>query len=514
VEPEQPVGLDTVTGTPETGKTFGRNSFLNHNSKITQRFLTTTTVTFCTFNAMNLLDSTEPAAHKQFNGPELGNCGNAWTSLASHVSYTEPSHAPDSIDELGVTVALVEQILLKVLYFRGELMGRELAVALGVKFPLIHEQIERLKLQHLVEVKRSNGVGFLGTLSSVFALTEAGRDRAQFYLELSQYAGPLPVPLNQYEAMVRKQRLRHGWLKRDQLERAYRRMVITPAIFSQLGPAVNAGCSFLIYGKPGNGKTHLAEGLAALDNSAVLLPYAIEYQGCIVQVYDPVYHTRLEENRDSDSFAAECDDGRWARCRRPFIASGGELSMEMLNLSYNSVSKIYEAPLHVKANNGIYLVDDFGRQRATPAEVLNRWIVPMEKRVDYLNLQTGGKITVPFEVFLVFSTNLKPDQLGDEAFLRRLQYKMFLHNPDAEEFSEIFRRFCADHRLPCQSGLVEWLIEKHYRDVKRRFRRCHPRDVVMHAINFIEFSGRPYELTEEILDHAFESCFPVEDLDD
>ena len=235
---------------------------------------------------IDLINNAGAAAHKQFDGSELLKFGIAWTGPATDVSYTEPPHAPDSINELGVPAALVEQILLKVLYFRGELMGRELAVALGVKFPLIHEQLERLKLQHLVEVKRSNGVGFLGTLSSVFALTDAGRERAQFYLDLSQYAGPLPVPLNQYEAMVRKQRLKQGWLKRDQLERAYRRMVITPRIFSQLGPAVNAGCSFLIYGKPGNGKTYLAEGLAELDDSSVFLPYAIEYQGGIVQVYD------------------------------------------------------------------------------------------------------------------------------------------------------------------------------------------------------------------------------------
>ena len=424
---------------------------------------------------------------------------------------SEHFHAPNTIEELGVNGALVEQILLKVLHFRGELMGRELAVALGVKFPMIHDRLERLKFQHLVEVKRSSGAGFLGALNSVFSLTEAGQERAHFYLDLNQYAGPVPVPLHQYEAIVRKQRFKHGWAKREELERAYDGVVITPRILNQLGPAVNAGYSFLIYGRPGNGKTLLAERLANVDKSSVCIPYAIEYQGNIIQVYDPVYHIRVMEDGAPASLKVESEDGRWIRCRRPFVASGGELTLEMLDLNYNTVSKIYEAPLHVKANNGIYLVDDFGRQRTTPAEVLNRWIVPMEKRFDYLNLQTGGKITTPFEVFLVFSTNLKPDQLGDEAFLRRLQYKMFLHNPDVEEFKDIFRRFCADRNVTCPDRLLDQFVEKHYRD--RPFRRCHPRDVVTHAINFIEFAGERHELTEEVLTHAFESCFPVEDFD-
>jgi SpoVK/Ycf46/Vps4 family AAA+-type ATPase len=185
----------------------------------------------------------------------------------------------------------------------------------------------------------------------------------------------------------------------------------------------------------------------------------------------------------------------------------------MLELSYNSAAKTYEAPLQLKANNGIYLVDDFGRQRATPADVLNRWVVPMETRIDYLSLRTGGKMAVPFEVLLVFATNLKPEQLGDEAFLRRLQYKMLVQNPDAEEFSEIFRRFCADRKLPCADPLIDRFIDKHYRRAGRPFRRSHPRDVLTHAISFIQFAGQPYELTEEILDQAFDSCFPVDDLD-
>ncbi len=197
----------------------------------------------------------------------------------------------------------------------------------------------------------------------------------------------------------------------------------------------------------------------------------------------------------------------WAKCKRPFIVSGGELTLDMLDLQYNHTSKIYEAPFQLKANNGIYLIDDFGRQRATPAEVLNRWIVPMERRLDYLSFLTGGKMTAPFDAFLVFSTNLNPADLGDEAFLRRIQYKMLLKSPAENEFIRIFEAFCTARKLPFSRDLIQRFIEKHYRQTGKSFRRCHPRDVLSHALNLVHFEKLPFALTDEILDRAFESCF-------
>ena len=205
-------------------------------------------------------------------------------------------------------------------------------------------------------------------------------------------------------------------------------------------------------------------------------------------------------------------DRRWIKCRRPFIVSGGELTLDMLDLRFNRTSKIYEAPFQLKANNGIYLIDDFGRQRATPAEVLNRWIVPMERRQDYLSFHSGGKMTVPFEAFLIFSTNLNPLQLGDEAFLRRIQYKMFLRSPRAGEFLTIFERFSKSRDLRYAPGLPEKFVNKHYVTGGKRMRRCHPRDVITHAIDILNFERRPMELTEEVMDRAFHSCF-VENID-
>jgi len=418
---------------------------------------------------------------------------------------------PETIEETGIPPSIIEQLILKYLYFRGELVGREIASLLGFQFSLIDEILENFKRQHFVAVKKSLG---MGNISGVFMLTETGRNLAREFLENNQYAGPAPVPLYQYSEVVRRQKLRENWLSPELLVKAFKHLVVEADILAQIGPAVNASKSFLIYGQPGNGKTALAESLFRVETEAIYMPYAVECQGNIIQIYDPIYHQKIED-QESVLTALRVNlphDGRWFKCRRPFIITGGELTLDMLDLSYNKVSKVYDAPFQLKANNGIYLIDDFGRSKASPAEILNRWIVPMERHVDYLSFQAGGKMTVPFEAFLIFSTNLRPDQLGDEAFLRRIQYKMFLRSPKAPEFIQIFRRFCESRDLECPDGLVESFVQKHYITGGKRFRRCHPRDVVTHAVDIINFERRPSKLNQEILDRAFHSCF-VENVD-
>jgi MoxR-like ATPase len=435
-------------------------------------------------------------------------------SLDSAVCPDELQHlvvppVPEHIEETGLPPSMIEQLLLKILYFRGDVTGRDLAVGLGLKYSVVEETIESLKRQHLLAVKRSLGIG---NKSAVFTLADAGRNLAREYLDVNQYHGPAPVPLYQYTAVVRRQRHPDRWLTPEALAKAYRHMVVTPSILSQIGPATNAGKSFLIYGQPGNGKTALAEALDRVEDTPIYIPYAIEYQGNIVQVYDPIYHQVLaDEQSELSALVMEPSyDPRWFRAKRPFIITGGELTLSMLDLSYNENSKVYDAPFQVKANNGIYLIDDFGRQRATPAEVLNRWIVPMERHVDYLSFRTGGKMTVPFEAFLIFSTNLAPDELGDEAFLRRIQYKMRLADPNESEYREIFHRCCAARELDSEARLVDDLIERRYRRPGRPMRRCHPRDLISHAVDIINFERLPYCLTEELLDRAWDSCFAEE----
>jgi predicted ATPase with chaperone activity len=418
---------------------------------------------------------------------------------------------PESIEDAGIPPSIIEHLILKYLYFRGELMGREIGTLIGFPFSVIDETLEMFKRQHYVAVKKSLG---MGNMSGVFMLTESGRNMAREFLENNQYAGPAPVPLYQYTELVRRQRLKENWLSPELLKIAFKHLVVEQDILSQIGPAVNSNKSFLIYGQPGNGKTALAESLFRVENEPIYMPYAIECQGNIIQVYDPIYHNKLEDQTSLVSALSETQphDGRWFKCKRPCIITGGELTLDMLDLSFNKHSKVYDAPFQLKSNNGIYLIDDFGRQKASPAEILNRWIVPMERHIDYLSFQAGGKMTVPFEAFLIFSTNLRPDQLGDEAFLRRIQYKMFLRSPKGPEFVQIFERYCIDKQILCPPGLAASFVQKHYTNVNKPFRRCHPRDVISHAVDILHFERRPIALTEDVLDRAFHSCF-VENVD-
>lgn len=461
------------------------------------------------------IESTETTSNSEELSEELEQSSESELEVLSHsLSAAPPGGAqsggaippvPETLEDTGLTKSLVQQLLLKILYSRGDMLGRELSEALGLKFSLIEGIIDLFKHQHFIEAKKSLG---MGNSTVLFALGDAGKNYARECMESNQYTGPAPVPLSQYAEMVRRQRRASGWLTPEALRDAYSRMVVTPRILAQIGPAVSSGNSFLIYGQPGNGKTFLAEALMNVDDSCVYVPYALDCQGTIVQVFDPLYHQPIVDAEEQSVFSTGPQhDRRWIKCRRPFIVTGGELTLAMLDLTYNATSKIYDAPYQLKANNGIYLIDDFGRQQCSPAEVLNRWIVPMERRVDYLKFNSGGKITVPFEAFLIFSTNLNPEQLGDEAFLRRIQYKMLLRSPDADEFTTIFQRFCESKGLPYQDGLIARFIDKHYRKPKRAFRRCHPRDVLSHAIDLIHFEKLPFELTDDLVDHAFESCF-------
>ena len=424
-----------------------------------------------------------------------------------------------SLPEAGVTPSLVEQLVLKNLYFRGEVGGRELARMLGFQFSVIETVVDGLKRQRLIEAKRSSG---FGNVSSQFALSEVGRGRAKDYLETNQFLGPAPVPLKDYAEAVQRQKVKPGWLTKDKLEKAFAGAIVTDEFYSKLGPAVNSFKSLLIYGRPGNGKSYLSEQLANLESDPIYVPYVLEAEGQIIRVFDSLYHEKVDSGEDSALMTSEPKfDQRWAKCKRPFLTTGGELGMEMLDLMYIDAAKIYDAPYQLKANNGIYLVDDFGRQQVSPAALLNRWIYPLDRSVDYLSFQTGTKIQVPFECFLIFSSNLNPNDLGDEAFLRRLEYKMFMQNPTEEEFASIYgasenavHAYCRQMDIECPVGLLTDIIQEHYNKTGRKFRRCHPRDVVNIATDLIKFERLPYVLDRTIIDRAFELKFVSMDYQD
>ena len=419
---------------------------------------------------------------------------------------------PRTVAETGLSNTLFEHLIFNTLYSRGAMTGRGLADVLGIGFEAIEVLMNDLKARHAVEVKSSEGFGLA---SSLFALSEMGRKRAREYFDINQYVGPAPVTLDLYRKAVASQRLNRGWLTKEHLEAAYKDAVIEPGVLEQIGPAANSGRSLLIYGMPGNGKTYLAEALLKLLTAEIFIPYAVESHGAITQIFDELYHRRSTDGDFIESIISKERryDGRWAKCQRPFLASGGELAMDMLELRLNPGTKIYDAPLHVKANNGIYLIDDFGRQRVTPTELLNRWIVPMESRIDHLELASGGKISMAFEIFLFFSTNLKPADLGDEAFLRRIKYKMLVKNPSLTEFREIFQMYLSKQGLDCPRALLDKFLYERYERDKKPFRRCQPRDILLHVTDMIEFLRLPYMLTEDLLNRAFESCFTVTEED-
>lgn len=421
--------------------------------------------------------------------------------------------SPNSLEEAGLSAGLVEQLVLKNLYFRGEILGRDLGKALGLNFSVIEPVIDFLKRSRLVEVKRSSG---FGTVSSSFGLSDEGRSRAKEYLETNQLVGPAPVPLAQYIEAVRRQRIKSGWATQEKLREALQHVVISDDYLTKIGPALNSFRSMLLYGKPGNGKTYLAEQLVHMEAEAIYIPYVVEAEGQFIKVFDSLYHRRVESEPSALRQLTEEStfDQRWAKCKRPFLTTGGELTLDMLDLMYIPTAKIYDAPYQMKANNGIYLVDDFGRQQITPAELLNRWIYPLDGGVDYLRFQTGTKIQVPFECFLIFSSNLNPNDLGDEAFLRRLEYKLFMRNPPTDEFIQIFRDYCRDINIECNDDLVKYMIEKHYESCDRKYRRCHPRDVLRIALDLMNFKSQPYSLSKALIDEAFDLKFVADNYTD
>ena len=413
---------------------------------------------------------------------------------------------PESIADTGIAGSLIDHLILKYLYFRGELVGRDIANLLGFQFSLIDEALETMKRQHFVGVKKSLG---MGNSSGVFVLTESGRNLARECLENNQYAGPAPVPLYQYTEVVRRQKLKSNWLNPVSLQRAFKHLVVEPDIMSQIGPAVNASKSFLIYGQPGNGKTALAEALFRVETEPIYMPYAVECQGNIIQIYDPIYHQKIEDEETVMS-ALSTDlphDSRWFKCRRPFIITGGELTLDMLDLSFNKHSKVYDAPFQLKANNGIYLIDDFGRQKASPAEILNRWIVPMEERLDHFSIGGGAYFSVPFDVVLVFSTNLNAESLVDDALRRRLGYKIPFGPISPDLYRQIWQRNCAALQLPFQSELVDFAIEELHRQRGVELLPVHPRDLLNMIVDRLRYEEHDAVVDREMLMWAWDNNF-------
>jgi predicted ATPase with chaperone activity len=417
---------------------------------------------------------------------------------------------PQAVEETGLSLSFLADLALKILYFRGYVSGGDIAEEMRLPFTgVIDRVLEFLKRDLFCEVKGSGG---FGQSSYEYSITAKGIARAREILDRSQYVGPAPVTLAEYCAGIYRQPMLTASIHPQSMRQSLSHLVVDEEMLEMLGPAVNSGRSIFLYGEPGNGKTAMAESVGhVVLGSEMYLPYAIEVGGMVIKVFDEVNHQRASEPGEEDGgnnrAARLRHDRRWIRIKRPVITVGGELTLETLDLVWDDAAKYYEAPFQMKANGGMFLIDDFGRQLVRPRDLLNRWVVPLEKRYDYLTLHTGQKIEVPFEVLIVFSTNLEPRELVDEAFLRRIRHKIYVGDPSFDNYREIFRRECASHDMPFDDEGLAYLLHEYYINPGKPLRACHPRDLIEEILDIARYLDLPPALSRELIDRACRAYF-------
>jgi hypothetical protein len=420
------------------------------------------------------------------------------------VALLPPS--PTTREATGLSLDLFIQLVLKLLHFSGELTGIEISRRLGVEFSVVEPALEFIKRLHQCEIVGGAG---LGGPTFRYRITDSGRQRAMLFLESSQYVGVAPVPLAQYVAYLDAYRNAvPRSITRTRVREAFSHLVLSERVLDQVGPAIGAAHSMFVYGPPGNGKTVIAQAIRGLLDGELAVPYALEVEGNIIRLFDPVNHEPLEAPPASTSLSRDAGhDRRWVRCKRPLVMVGGELTLKSLELSYSKTTGFYTAPIQAVANGGVLVIDDFGRQRCSARELLNRWIVPLESRVDFLTLNNGQKFELPFLLLVVFATNIRPSELVDEAFLRRIHYKVFCESPTIADFKEIFAKCCAERSIEYDDGIIEDLLQNYYRPRRLALRGCHPRDLLDQALAQASYLGEERRLTPALLEAACASYF-------
>ena len=427
-------------------------------------------------------------------------------ATAAEVTAALHPKAPRSVAEAGLGEDLVAQLVLKQLYRLGDMLGTDLARSLGLQFSVIEATLASLRLMHQCEIVASAAVG---APSYRYRISDEGRRRAQLFLDQNQYSGFAPVPLAQYQQYLRAYRAQVPTIStRDRVTNAFSHLVLSQRVLDQVGTAAAAGHSLFVYGPPGNGKTVIAQGLGRLLEGEIAIPHAVEVDGQIVRLFDPVNHQALPAEAPPDDLLAPPQiDARWVRCKRPMVTVGGELTLGSLDLNFSRESGVYTPPIQAIANGGVLVIDDFGRQHCSPRDLLNRWIVPLESRVDFLTLNNGQKFELPFLVLVVFATNLKPADLVDEAFLRRVQFKVLAESPSFEDFEHIFENCCRDRDLVYDRTFPRHVVEGFLRPNNIAPRGCHPRDLIDQALAYAAYTSQPRRLTTDLLDAACASYF-------
>ena len=410
---------------------------------------------------------------------------------------------PATIPETGLPLSLIESLICKRLLLAGRRSGRQLAEELCLPFNLIEKLYQNLRSRQIIVHQGSAPLN-----DYIYTLTENGRERATQDMAACAYVGPAPVPLMDYVLSAEAQTIRAECPKESQLIDAFRDISINTELFENLGPAINSGAGLFLYGEPGNGKSTLARKITQCFGQQIWIPHAIFEDGQIIKLFDAAFHEISgEETRSILKDAAY--DRRWVKVKRPTVVVGGELTMDALEIRHDDRSNVSEASLQMKSNCGCLLIDDFGRQRIEPTELLNRWIVPLESRIDFLTLASGKKIQVPFEQLIIFSTNLEPADLVDEAFLRRIPYKIEISDPSIEEFHRLFQIYCPLFKCQYDEAIISELIQKHYVTPGRAMRRCHPRDLLGQIRNFCAYKDLPMEILPEYFDRVVNSYFTI-----
>jgi predicted ATPase with chaperone activity len=426
---------------------------------------------------------------------------------------------PKTLEETGLDEPFVLDLLLKTIYQNGATVGDRLERALRLPYPLLDDPLLTLQQRRLVEVRGTHGEGRRGY---IYDLTGEGRERARELMQTAGYVGPAPVTLETYRQWMLAQSVRTARATRDQVHEGLGHLVLDPVFLDTLGPAINSGRSIFLYGNSGNGKTVIAEAIAELIGGTIFIPHAVRMDGHVVQVYDPTVHRVVEDAWDDqayEDFQGEAGEGnnfvrapayhdpRFIEIERPAVIVGGELTLEQLELQHDPVTGVFRAPPQVKANGGVLVIDDFGRQRVRPRDLLNRWMYPLERHVDFLSLPTGQKLGVPFECLLIFATNLNPADLVEEAFLRRIRYKILVENPTREQYGEILKRCCEANGVEYLPATLEQIYDEYYGPLGIAPRKCHPRDLVRLVVDMAGYSGTKLAMTPEAVRWACRSYF-------
>ncbi|MFT6452167.1 MAG: hypothetical protein ACJA06_001659 [Halocynthiibacter sp.] len=430
-----------------------------------------------------------------------------------HASGVLAPPEPKTLEDMRISVVMMRDILLKTMFRQNLETASELSKALCLSITVTQELIELARVQKLLEATgtlHANSGGEMG-----FKLSDAGKARALDALSQSEYYGPMPVPLEVYSEQMKRQSIRNIQVTREQLLGAMGHLILPPDLLDQLGPAVGAGRSILMYGPPGNGKSSISNGIRDAMGDKIFVPRAIEYSGQVITVYDPIVHTAAEEEIEDPTALRRSTTNRYDRryvyCERPTVITGGELSLSMLDLVYNPTARTYQAPLQLKSSGGIFIVDDLGRQEEPPQALVNRWIVPLEESKDILALQSGEKFEVPFDTLVIFSTNFHPNEIFDTAALRRIFFKIKIDGPDQEGFLKIFAMVARKKKMPLDEKALLHLMKVKYPTIENVYANYQPVFLIDQIIAICEFEGIPYQMSPDLVDRAWSNMFVREE---